>query len=68
MGVSYAPFGVDDESLIIAPQKRSVPVVRREPVGLLSPFFDHNSGLDSTECNYLIIFFIFGIFLLVVLQ
>ena len=68
MGVAYAPFGLDDETLIIAPQKRSVPVVRREPVGLLSPFFNNSNSLDNTECNYLIIFFIFGIFLLVVLQ
>jgi len=60
MGVAYAPFGEDDH-LIVTPQKRRVPVTRRERVGLFT-------GPDATECNYLIMFFIFGSFLLVLLQ
>jgi len=60
MGVAYAPFGEDDH-LVVTPQKRRVPVVRRERVGILA-------GPDATECNYLVMFFIFGTFLLVLLQ
>ena len=57
MGVSYAPFGVDEPPLFVRPQERSVAV---RQAGL----FDRN-GPDSTECTYLLMFFILGIFLLV---
>lgn len=51
MGVAYAPFGIDDPPSFVSPQK---PVVARRVV----------VRMDITECNYLVLFFIVGVFLL----
>ena len=56
MGISYAPFGEDDEvpsSLVIPPQKTAATVRSRAVV-----------RTDMTECNYLVLFFVLGVFLL----
>ena len=54
MGVSYAPFEVGES--LVRPQKSRV-VARVQPINFGSP--------DNSECAYLILFFVLGIFLLV---
>ena len=55
MGISYAPFGGDEDvPLVILPQK--------------APLVSRNVGPDSTECNHLILFFVLGVFLLSLLD
>lgn len=52
MGVAYAPFGIDEHeppSLVRAQKPAAHRVVVRS---------------DTTECNYLVLFFIVGVFLL----
>jgi len=55
MGVSYAPFDIQES--LVRPQKRRV-AARVQPVV-------NFGGPDNSECAYLILFFVLGIFLLV---
>ena len=48
MNLSPAPFGVE------APLPQSVP----------GPLIKKSPGPDRTECNYLVMFFVLGVFLL----
>ena len=50
MGISYAPF--EDSTQTAGPPPR---VVR---------FQEHIPEKDSTECNYLVMFFVVGVFLI----
>lgn len=56
MGLAYAPFGDDEpQHLLVRPQER---VIRRQDITIAG----------QTECTYLILFFILGVFLLVFIQ
>ena len=59
MGISYAPFGDDDEPLFVPPKK---------PTGATRGLVRRDVGPDSTECNHLILFFVLGVFLLSLLD
>ena len=51
MNLSPAPFGLDELTAALPPS------AQREPIKMAS-------GPDRTECNYLVMFFVLGIFLL----
>jgi hypothetical protein len=53
MGVSYAPF---DDPVAPRPPSYSPPVPSKGPAGFTMP------ERDSTECNYIIMFFVIGVF------
>jgi hypothetical protein len=51
MNLSPAPFGLDEMTAALPPSAQRAPI---KPA----------TGPDRTECNYLVMFFVLGVFLL----